>query len=607
MNNTYRTILEDVLAGFWDWNIAADTEYLSPTFKATLGYRDDEFENSTVNRRRLVHPDDLQILDDALAAHINSQGKVPYDIELRYIHKKGSIVWVKCTGKVIEWDNLKPVRMVGCHANITTQRNLDERLKETESLLYQTNLTARVGGWEVDLVNSNVKWTKSMRHIFDLPLDYDPHIDNVINFFKRGPNRTELVKAIKRAKDQGVSYDLELIIVTAAGRELWTRAIGHAVFNQDVCVKMFGTLQDIDEQRKVRDELRISEERFRGAFEYSAIGMTITSIEGKWLKVNKKLSELFGYTMDELITKSFQELTYPDDLQANLELFNKLIAGDIETYQMEKRFIHKTGRLIWALISVSLVKTIAGTPLHLVTQYEDITERKRATDVIREQNSRLLNFAHIVSHNLRSHSGNIMMLTDLINEPLTDDTDRPLLLKHLQTVSTELSNTIGHLNEVVSIQTNVDLYKADLNLYEYINKTIDLLSTDILNSKIDIINYVDENCYVNFNPAYLESILLNLITNSIKYRTKEIQAQILIECINLSNSRKLLTIADNGIGIDMEKYGDKLFGMYKTFHGNADARGIGLFITKNQVEAMGGKIAVESEVGKGTTFKIYLI
>jgi len=124
------------------------------------------------------------------------------------------------------------------------------------------------------------------------------------------------------------------------------------------------------------------------------------------------------------------------------------------------------------------------------------------------------------------------------------------------------------------------------------------------NKNAKIINTIEDDVKINVIPAYLDSILMNLFTNAIMYKSPDRDP-----IITLSSSREngytILSINDNGLGIDLKKYGDKLFGMYKTFHDNADAKGIGLFLTKNQIEAMGGKITVSSEVGQGTTFYIH--
>ena len=223
--------------------------------------------------------------------------------------------------------------------------------------------------------------------------------------------------------------------------------------------------------------------------------------------------------------------------------------------------------------------------------------------LVNEQNKRLLNFSYIVSHNLRSHTSNIISILNFL-EKEDSETEKEELMQHLKRVSRSLNDTLYNLNEVVSIRNNINLVIEPLNLFEYVQQSIRVLGEQIRIKNVVIINGVDENFMVQYNPAYLESILLNFISNAVKYGSPERQAEIELSIVN-ENSELCLKIRDNGIGIDMKKNGDKLFGMYKTFNNNPDARGIGLFITKNQIDAMGGRVEVESELGKGSTFKIF--
>ena len=221
-----------------------------------------------------------------------------------------------------------------------------------------------------------------------------------------------------------------------------------------------------------------------------------------------------------------------------------------------------------------------------------------------EQNKRLLNFAYIVSHNLRSHAGNFKLLLDVIEDTETKE-ELIEATGHLKDVYYSFDETVKNLNEIVKIQTNISKQKEEINLYQYVEKTTDLLRSEIKLKNVTILNEINQNLLVLYNPAYMESILLNLITNSIKYRHPDREPQITLRCYFIKQ-RLVLEITDNGLGIDLSQHGQKLFGMYKTFHGNDDAKGIGLFITKNQVDAMGGIIEVTSEVDKGSSFKIYL-
>jgi signal transduction histidine kinase len=225
------------------------------------------------------------------------------------------------------------------------------------------------------------------------------------------------------------------------------------------------------------------------------------------------------------------------------------------------------------------------------------------TDVTADQNKRLLNFTYIVSHNIRSHSANLTGLINLIDNT-NDEEEKLALFKMLKTSTEKLEETIQNLNEIISIQNNLNQAKVKLNLKKEIERTFLVVQDVILESQVTIENKVSDLIELEVIPAYLDSILLNLVTNAIKYRSPDRLPVIEISTQTESDYLVLL-VKDNGLGLDLNKFKDKLFGMYKTFHNNPNSRGIGLFITKNQIEAMNGKIDVESEVNVGTTFKIY--
>jgi len=174
----------------------------------------------------------------------------------------------------------------------------------------------------------------------------------------------------------------------------------------------------------------------------------------------------------------------------------------------------------------------------------------------------------------------------------------------LTKASDNLMDTLENLNEVVDISTNVNLEKKPLNLNEHINKVLENLSAFMRQNEVQIKNNISDKVYVKAIPAYLESIVLNLLTNSVKYQHPERKPEIVLST-KKERDTIIFSVKDNGLGIDLENYGKKLFGMYKTFHNNSDARGIGLYITKNQVEAMGGSIIAQSEINKGSTFSVH--
>jgi PAS domain S-box-containing protein len=232
-------------------------------------------------------------------------------------------------------------------------------------------------------------------------------------------------------------------------------------------------------------------------------------------------------------------------------------------------------------------------------------ELQRSNQIIKEQNNRLLNFANIVSHNLSTYAFNLETMLDFIDEAKTEEEEKELM-GYLRTISKNFSSTIKNLNEVADAQNHGKLKYEWLNLYDYIEKATSMLCKQVKDTHALILNRIDTTLLLWANPAYLDSIILNFLTNALKYRHPGRLP--LIELTTAVEGRELaFRIRDNGLGIDLKRHGKDLFGMYNTFHGNDDAKGIGLFITKFQAEAMGGRIGVESSVNEGSTFSVYFL
>jgi|GEM_PF-4888991 len=287
---------------------------------------------------------------------------------------------------------------------------------------------------------------------------------------------------------------------------------------------------------------------------------------------------------------------------------NEALRG--QRIEYERCIAKQGGDEEWYSLKLSPVFDHSDEVTNIIISLEDISERKRdeiqlnkSFDLVSAQNKRLMNFSYIVSHNLRSHASNITSIVDFLLEADTE-AERVEMVQHLKTVSTSLDETLNNLNDIISINTSINLIFEPLLLNAYIKRALDILSDQIHRKNAVILNRVNQDVVINYNPAYIESIILNFLSNALKYSDPGRQPVVTINCWE-EKGKPVLSVADNGIGIDLKKNGDKLFGLYKTFNGNTDARGIGLFITKNQVEYMGGRIEVESELGKGTIFKIY--
>jgi len=344
-----------------------------------------------------------------------------------------------------------------------------------------------------------------------------------------------------------------------------------------------------------------TEMKFKTIFEEAPIGIALMSaVDGKFLQVNKKMCKILGYTEQELFKLSLKNISYPaEKLPGNLKGQTDLNSDG----QNQQQYIHKNGSVKWAnLIETPLLDETGGSESNIMI-LEDVTDLNNSIKTITEQNKRLLNFSYIVSHNLRSHTSNIQAIAGLIEQSSSEEEKKELVVL-LKTVSASLDETMVNLNKVVNIQTSIDVITEPLNLRDYIGRTLDVLSDQINVKSVDIRNDVPADTMVNYNPAYLESVLLNFIFNAIRYSHPDRRPLIRLNSYP-ENDQMVLEVSDNGIGIDLDKFGDQLFGMYKTFTGNPDSKGLGLFISKNQIDAMNGMVTVQSILDEGTTFRIY--
>lgn len=323
---------------------------------------------------------------------------------------------------------------------------------------------------------------------------------------------------------------------------------------------------------------------------------------------NAAYTDWFGKTREEMVDK----LTIKELLgllyEKNLPYISAALNGEIQTF--EREILLPSGEIRHSIANY-FPDIVNGDVRGFFVHVADITPIKfleneliKSNEIISDQNKRLINFANILSHNLGNYAFGFSTLLELLVD--TNSTERQAeIIGHLKTMSNNFTETIKKLNEMVYIKNMSNIKSVALNLYDYIVKAISTLNTQINESGTIIKNNVNENAIILGIPAYIESILINLLTNAIKYKHPDRAPIIELNCI-AENDEVILTITDNGKGINLEKHGKDLFGMYKTFHGNKDAKGIGLYITQYQIVTMGGQVQVESVVNKGSKFIIHL-
>ncbi|HVX50786.1 MAG TPA: PAS domain S-box protein [Chitinophagaceae bacterium] len=369
------------------------------------------------------------------------------------------------------------------------------------------------------------------------------------------------------------------------------------------------------ELQQKNTQLDESRQIFKNAFDYSSIGIALVSPQGNWLTVNRALCNMLGYSEEELHTLTFQDITHPDDLAQDLEYVRQMLARQRETYQMEKRYFTKGRQVVYSLLSVSLVWKEDG-PGFFISQIVDITLRKQLATEIENKNAalekanselhthinRISEFNRIVSHNLRGPASSIINAADYL-EIAADEQERTLLLSKLKATSSLILNTINDLRDFIEIQLGQDEQSRPTSFEEAFRKGTASLHEEKLKTGA-VINTDFKIETVAFPQVYLESIFYNIVSNALKYREAPVQPVIIITT-KMHNNQVLLSISDNGIGIDLKKHGKEIFKYRKIFHRGYQSNGVGLFLTKTQVETYGGNIEVVSEPGKGTTFYIY--
>lgn len=362
-------------------------------------------------------------------------------------------------------------------------------------------------------------------------------------------------------------------------------------------------------ENNIIDQIQKDNAYYRSIIENNSFYIIKTDLQGNYTYMNPFFSKMLGINPEDYLGKESLSLILPEDHEICKDTVAKCFATPNTSHWVNLRKPYGKGALStqWEF---KLVLDESGKPLEILCVGHDITplilkqeELQNLVDVTSGQNKRLINFTYIISHNVRSHVANIIGIVD-IGEIAENEEENKLMWNLIKESADSLDETLYNLNEVVSIQSNTNLPVNPINVHHEIVKIVKSIQI-MVNQADTSINYNFEyDEIIESNPAYFESIVLNLITNSLKYRCPDRPLTIDINLFREDNYT-VMTFRDNGLGIDIDKYKEELFGMYKIFHGNKDARGLGLFIIKTQIEAMKGKIEVESEVGKSTTFKLY--
>ncbi len=595
----WRTTFNHAKAGIALINFSGNADNVNQSLCDIFGYTMAEMQK--VGIKDISLPEDLESNIDLMNNLIHGENEY-FSAEKRFLHKKGHVIWVNLSMSSVKNDFGQFTHMVAQLVDITDSKNNQLLLNKYKDILERSNRVAKIGSWELNPENNLLFWSKNLIKLLG-STDYEPHpLNESISNYALAEDQERLTGVIQDAIQLGKNFDIEIQLKTEKGVR-WMRMIGVSDFENNSCNLVHGLIQDIDDFKNAQLEILLREEEFRQTFWHAPIGMALLDLSGRIVRVNPSLCENFGYTEQEMLEVDSGVITHPDDAPLTNAMLQQVINGERESFQQEKRYFHKNQNLVWAILSLSSVKNDKGQTTHFVAQVNDITDKKLLTESLKEHNNRLQNYAHIVSHNLRSHTGNLSMLLELseINQKQGFEDE---IFDHIRSASNNMSETVQHLSDIVEINNLIKNTLAPHNLRKRVKKALQNLQAPLNEVNGEVFLKVDKELMVYAISSYIDSVVLNILTNAIKYRSPHRLLKIKIKAKKIEGYT-YLKIADNGLGIDLEKHGSKIFGMYKTFHDHKNARGIGLFMSKNQMEAMDGRIEVKSKVDVGTTFIIY--
>jgi PAS domain S-box-containing protein len=378
-------------------------------------------------------------------------------------------------------------------------------------------------------------------------------------------------------------------------------------------IRMIGVIQDITKQKEEENRLKLLETVFTQAKD-SIIITEAKSNEGQIPKIvfaNPAYINMTGYEVFEIIGESPNLFMGENSDTNELKKLVNAISQKEESL-LEIICYRKDQSEYWVRLSFIPVYNSEHILSHWISIQRDITEEKKAEKEkerfvreITQNNKDLKQFSYITSHNLRSPLSNLIGLLNLTEDIPIEDEELEEILTGLHKSTHLLNETINDLAKVINIRDNSSLLNEQISIEAIFHYIFNQLHFQIELYKPDISINFGNITTIHTNKVFFESIILNLLTNSIKYRSKNRKLTIKISTVKTNNAI-IIVFKDNGIGIDLKRNKDKIFGLYQRFHNYPDSKGLGLYLVKSQIESMGGTIDIESEVNKGTTFTLTL-
>lgn len=362
--------------------------------------------------------------------------------------------------------------------------------------------------------------------------------------------------------------------------------------------------RDGDNQQRTRMKRapREREQRFRATVELAPVGIAHVGVDGHWLWVNQRLCDIVGYSRDELLAHTFEDITYAGDVELDLSFTRRMLAGELETYGMEKRYVRRDGTLVWVQLTVSLVRDAAGRPNYFISIVQDISDRKHAE----EEREQILS---MVSHELKTPLTSLKARAHLLQRSLTAIVG----VRQVPHVA-EMELAIGRIERMLN--DLLDLTRMERGTLELHLQRCDLVALCreaadeqmAASGRIVTFDLPNEQVMVEADGGRIAQVLANLLTNATKYSPED---RAVVVALHLKDGEARVSVRDEGPGIPPESL-PRLFDRFYRVpgiavqSGSSVGLGLGLYISKTLIEDHGGRMDVESERGAGTTFTFTL-
>ena len=486
-----------------------------------------------------------------------------------------------------------------------------EEVISKEALMRVSEQLAHFGSWEIDLVNARQSWSDEYYRI----LDYDPgEVPPSLNYYFRKIHPDDLDR-VKQMVENGYLEERQKYQCRILARNSHVKFIECEFYGKKDesgnLVKINGFAWDITARKNTEELLQQSEANLRTIFDNADTGYALLDSSFNIISFNRKTYYFSTIHLEGPIEVGKKAIDYfkperKDIVRANLE---KCLLGKTISYEVSYPGMNRE-ETTWYNAGLNPVFS-GGKVIGVIMSHKDITEKKKLelnekkiTADLLQRNKDLEHFAHIVSHNLRAPVAKILGISHVIQLSSITETEKLLLMDGLVKSIKEIDNVVIDLSQVTRVNHPVNEIKEEIKFSDILSNVTLTLAHLVENNDVIIIgDFKEQDSFVSIK-SYVYSIFHNLVSNSVKYRRPGVPLTVSIASRKKKNSIELF-FKDNGMGIDLKRRGGQVFGIYQRFHTeHAEGKGMGLFMVKTQVESLGGSISIESEVDKGTEFKI---